>query len=80
MEQTNSGRYMLFASTRKSTWIIKADPQGDEAWTKIITNPRSGKDLICVDGLLASDGGYAIVGTSGSEGWFVKTDSEGNTK
>jgi tetratricopeptide (TPR) repeat protein len=63
-------------------WLIKTDSNGNMLWEK--TYDSSDDDDTANSVLSTSDGGYAIVGfasLNGSEdvdGWFIKTDSNGN--
>ncbi|MGA9138647.1 MAG: hypothetical protein WBZ29_00375 [Methanocella sp.] len=73
--------YTGYQSGNGSILLYKVDGQGNILWHKTITAPN--RTLKGYDIFLAPDGGYIIVGESGSEagkneGLLVKTDNEGN--
>ena len=85
--QTSDGGYAMAGYTRSSGageddfWLIKTDEAGNMQWNQ--TYGGAGSDIAtCL--IETSDGGYALVGYTGSFGagsndfWFVKTDSSGN--
>ena len=84
--QTADGGYVMVGSTNSSGaggldfWLFKTNSTGDMQWNK--TFGGSGADFGYTV-IQASDGGFAMVGYTGSfgaggnDGWFVKTDSAG---
>jgi hypothetical protein len=85
--QTSDGGYAIAGYTKSfgaggwDVYVIKLDAKGNLQWTKTIGGPGEeiGNSLI-----QTSDGGYAIVGTTGSFGageadvYVVKLDANGN--
>ena len=85
--ETADGGYLVAGVTEsegaggKDLMLIKTDPDGDEKWKK--TFGGTGDDW-GVTVLETKDGGYVAVGitnsrgSGGSDGWILKTDSDGN--
>lgn len=86
--QTVDGGYFIAGSLKSvssgfyDVWLLKTDANGFEQWNRI----HSGKDNDSAQYAQATrDGGYVIVGTTGSVGpenddvWIIKTDSKGET-
>ncbi len=68
-------------------WLIRIDDNGNAIWSKTFGGSR---DELCSSIAKTSDGGYIVVGTSGSndgdvsgnkgmgDGWIIKIDGPGN--
>ncbi len=88
--QTPDGGYALAGTTDTSygvsdtdAWLVKTDSVGNTQWSRTY----GGTDIDDWNSVIqASDGGYAMAGTTWSYGagesdaWLVKTDSVGNTQ
>lgn len=87
MRQTSDGGYIIagytfsFGAGHSDAWLIKTDVNGVALWDK--TFGGSEWDYV-YDIQQTSDGGYILVGSTGSFGaanddvWLVKTDADGN--
>ena len=85
--QTSDGGYAMAGYTRSygagedDFWLVKIDGSGSMQWNR--TYGGTGAD-IASSLIETSDGGYALVGYTGSFGaggddfWLVKTDDSGN--
>ncbi|MBA7605830.1 hypothetical protein ES703_12965 [subsurface metagenome] len=88
VQQTNDGGYIIagwtdsFGASGTDVYLIKTDANGDTLWAKTYggSNSDTGRSV-----QQTSDGGYIIVGATGSFGtgqravYLIKTDSDGNT-
>lgn len=84
--QTGDGGYALAGYTvsfglNGDFWLVKTDASGNKLWS----TPCGGSSYeYCMSMVQTGDGGYAMVGYTGSSGagsddfWLVKTDSSGN--
>jgi hypothetical protein len=84
--QTSDGGYALAGFTQSfgagvvDFWVVKTDPSGNMQWDQIYGGPDSDSAWAIVE---ATDGGYAIAGSTISFGagkndaWLIKTDEYG---
>ncbi|PVX23057.1 MAG: hypothetical protein CW691_11755 [Candidatus Bathyarchaeum sp.] len=86
MVRTSDGGYVMagetysFGAGDSDFWLIKVDSSGNMQWNRTYgqVTEESANSVI-----QSSDGGYALAGyfvknESNTDGWLVKTDSEGN--
>jgi len=88
VQQTSDGGYIIaghtdsFGSGKADVYLIKTDKMGDAVWSKTFGGEQ---DDIGISAQQTSDGGYIIVGGTGSFGaggsdvYLIKTDAMGNT-
>jgi hypothetical protein len=88
LTQASDGGYAFVGSTNSSgagnfdAWLVKTDASGNMQWNK--TYGGTGNDY-GAQVVQAIDGGYAIVGrtallgSSASDAWLIKTDATGTT-
>lgn len=78
VEQTSDNGYILATGHNNDIWLIKTNFMGDTLWTK--TYGGDSTDISC-DVHQTENGGYIIIGASGSFGgiWLLKTDANGDT-
>jgi len=81
VRQTSDGGYILASVTTSADfWLVKTDPNGNKQWEK--TFGDAGGEM--VGAVQTRDGGYILAGTTesygagSSDGWLVRTDSNGN--
>ena len=86
VKQTTDGGYILTGRTRSfgggindKVWLIKTDSNGDQQWDQLFSGGVGwswGHEVI-----QTNDGGYSIIGRTGSIGqemyWLIKTDING---
>jgi predicted secreted protein len=89
MVQTSDGGYALAGYTdsfgtfgSNDTWLVKTDASGNMQWNKTYGGTGADATLNIVK---SSDGGYALIGYTGSFGgvfkvYLVKTDASGNVQ
>ena len=86
VQLTSDGGYILTGTTRSfdadhnDLLIVKTDSNGNEQWNRTIVGPNGDNRLYSI--LQNPEGGYVIVGGTGSGGesydvWLVGTDSDG---
>ncbi|HOO53665.1 MAG TPA: hypothetical protein PLY09_00055 [Methanothrix sp.] len=85
--ETKDGGYLIAGVTEswstggKDLWLVKTYSDGYERWMKTFGGPGDDWGAAVVE---TKDGGYAAVGVTtsrgsgGSDGWILKTDSDGN--
>jgi hypothetical protein len=79
--QTTDKGYALTGSVepaigKNDAIIIKTDESGNLLWKKSISGNHS--NVLALNFIETSDGGYAVVGDAENEYWLAKTDSSGN--
>jgi hypothetical protein len=86
VDQTEDGGYAIagytssFGAGEGDFWLVKADANGDTAWTKTFGGPRND---VCLSAGRTQDGGYILTGYTCSYGvglcsiWLIKTDADG---
>ena len=86
VQLTSDGGYILTGTTRSfdadhnDLLMVKTDSNGNEQWNRTIVGPNGDNRLYSI--LQNPEGGYVIVGGTGSGGesydvWLVGTDSDG---
>ena len=87
LTQTADGGYCLAGYTRsfgageEDFWLVKVDSSGNMQWNRTYGGTESDIALYVIE---TADGGYSMVGYTGSFGaggddfWLIKTDSSGN--
>ncbi len=87
VQQTNDGGFILGGTTSSSgpllpnIWLLKTNSNGDSAWAKTFGGDNHDHGYFAI---ATADGGYAIVGHTGSYGfrnedaYIVKTGSDGS--
>ena len=84
------GGYLFVGVSGRNGWLVKTSQTGEQEWEKIFdygNTPNTSTYLASVQ--QTTDGGYILFGsaydsgqelTSGTDGWLIKTDAEGNTQ
>ena len=81
--QTTDGGYIMIGTTQpygdvnSYAWMIKLDASGNEQWNRTYGGKAGGLGTSVA---LTSDGGYIITGSTASDVWLIKTDSQGKSK
>jgi hypothetical protein len=81
--QTTDGGYILIGTTQpygavnSYAWMIKLDNSGNDQWNRTYGGKSGGMGNSVA---LTSDGGYIITGSTASDVWLIKTDSQGRSK
>lgn len=87
INQTSDGGYIIAGETyskgigKEDAWIMKLDNQGNLLWEKTYGGSNGDKAWIIIQTI---DGGYALAGTTSSQGageedlWLIKLDENGN--
>jgi hypothetical protein len=86
VSQTSDGGYLMVGCIRSydpygDAWLIKTDANGNKQWSKTFGDKY---EDVAYSGHQTRDGGYILVGKTGSYGaghvdaWLIKTDANGN--
>jgi len=85
VQQTPDGGFIMAGVTRSlhsnDCWLVKTDTEGVEMWSRTIVGPNEDNSPYSI--LQSPDGGYIIVGKTGSvsygsyDMWLVRTDPDG---
>ena len=88
VQQTSDGGYIItgftrsFGAEKNNLWLLKTDAEGDTLWTRIYGGEEPDVGRVVRQ---TADGGYMIIGLSGSFGaesytpWVLKADVNGDT-